>query len=153
MKYCPKCETNKSLSDFSKSRCKKDGLQCYCKACQLIAQVAYRKTQAGKETGRRHSQTDTCKETSRRYNQTDARKESHREGSKVQRLNYPDKAKAHDAVSNAIRDGKLERPSHCESCFQEKFVHGHHEDYNKPLDVDWLCIKCHFELHRKLQLV
>ena len=36
----------------------------------------------------------------------------------------------------------------CEICGDLK-VHAHHEDYNKPFNVIWLCKKHHAELHRK----
>ena len=57
--------------------------------------------------------------------------------------------KAHNDVNNAIAAGKLIRPSYCEWCFEKKNVEGHHEDYSKPLDVDWLCTKCHRKLHKE----
>jgi len=57
----------------------------------------------------------------------------------------------HSMVRNAIRKGLLHRPEVCEKCGNEpkrrkdgiSNIHGHHEDYNKPLDVQWLCAKCH----------
>lgn len=54
---------------------------------------------------------------------------------------------AHSAVSNAIRDGKLIRASNCESCRAELFTEAHHCDYNKPLEVLWLCDRCHKDWH------
>src|SRR3990167_453291 len=46
----------------------------------------------------------------------------------------------------AVRTGKLyEEP--CEVCGEEK-VEAHHDDYNKPLDVRWLCRKHHDDHHR-----
>ena len=52
---------------------------------------------------------------------------------------------AQSAVSNAIRDGRLKRLA-CEFCGRDD-VHAHHKDYSKPLDVIWLCPKCHHRLH------
>lgn len=54
---------------------------------------------------------------------------------------------AHNAVSNAIRDGKLTRGSCCESCSQGLVTEAHHCDYNKPLEVMWLCDRCHKDWH------
>jgi hypothetical protein len=32
-----------------------------------------------------------------------------------------------------------------------KKVHGHHEDYNKPLEVHWLCPKHHKARHKEMR--
>ena len=37
MKRCPGCERIKSIGEFGKKRSRKDGLQCYCKACKKAA--------------------------------------------------------------------------------------------------------------------
>jgi hypothetical protein len=50
----------------------------------------------------------------------------------------------------AMKTGRLERKP-CEVC-GDKRVEGHHDDYNKPLDVRWLCRKHHSEAHRELIL-
>ena len=50
-------------------------------------------------------------------------------------------------MSKAIRDGSLIRQP-CERCGHPK-TDGHHEDYSKPLDVIWLCRRCHLQHHRK----
>lgn len=54
---------------------------------------------------------------------------------------------AENLVQKAVKRGALIRKP-CESCGSEDCVHGHHDDYNKPLDVRWLCQKCHFEWHK-----
>lgn len=59
----------------------------------------------------------------------------------------PEKKAAHIAVHNAIRDGRLVRQP-CEVC-ETVTVHAHHDDYSKPLDVRWLCVKHHGVHHRK----
>ena len=48
----------------------------------------------------------------------------------------------------ARRSGRL-KPSPCEMCGAPK-VHGHHDDYTRPLVVRWLCQKCHAALHESL---
>lgn len=53
--------------------------------------------------------------------------------------------KAHSRVSHALRSGKLTKLP-CLFCGAEE-VHAHHRDYSKPLEVIWLCAKCHHRLH------
>lgn len=61
----------------------------------------------------------------------------------------PKKVNAHNMVNNSLRDGKIVKPLSCECCsvFTET-LHAHHSDYNKPLDVEWLCVPCHSEWHK-----
>lgn len=55
--------------------------------------------------------------------------------------------RAHHLVNEAIWKGFLVRTA-CERCGSDKQTsHGHHEDYAKPLDVVWLCPRCHKALH------
>ncbi|HUS02411.1 MAG TPA: hypothetical protein VMY77_11825 [Chitinophagaceae bacterium] len=44
-----------------------------------------------------------------------------------------------------IRRGKVTKQP-CEKCGNEK-AEGHHENYDKPLEVQWLCRECHLDLH------
>lgn len=64
--------------------------------------------------------------------------------------------RAHDMVEKAVLRGRLKRPQACETCRGpgEPFADGrapiqaHHDDYNKPLDVRWLCQRCHHAWHK-----
>lgn len=56
------------------------------------------------------------------------------------------KRRARVAVSNAVARGKLTRGA-CEVCGGVP-ADGHHEDYNKPLEVRWLCRTHHMHAHR-----
>lgn len=64
---------------------------------------------------------------------------------KIQIERYPDRVKARRKVHYAIKNGKLKRGC-CEECGESK-TFAHHEDYSKPLEVNWLCIKHHREKH------
>lgn len=62
----------------------------------------------------------------------------------------PERMKARDKLRYAVRQGKVEKPNWCEEC-NIAFVpiEGHHHDYSKPFDVEWLCKRCHGKRHRK----
>ena len=61
---------------------------------------------------------------------------------------YPERYKANQQVNYEIRMGRLIRPENCSICGIKAKIHAHHEDYSKPLDVKWLCQKCHIKIHR-----
>lgn len=56
------------------------------------------------------------------------------------------KRKARQKCRNAVNYGSLIR-GNCACCGAGKKIHAHHEDYNKPLEVIWLCSDCHSILH------
>ena len=56
---------------------------------------------------------------------------------------------ARSRLHNAIRFGKIVRPDTCSNCNMKGLIHAHHNDYSKPLEVEWLCHQCHFNKHLK----
>ena len=61
---------------------------------------------------------------------------------------HPERFRARAAVAYAVKHGKLIKPDRCSECNQKRFLDGHHEDYDRPLDVLWLCKKCHVKRHK-----
>ncbi len=53
---------------------------------------------------------------------------------------------AQRVLNQALKLKEIKRLS-CEICGNEK-SHGHHDNYNKPLKVRWLCAKHHKEIHK-----
>ena len=125
MKKCKICETEKQVDDFYKN-------DSTCKECRKEKVRAYR--------------LDNIE-----YYRAYDRKRGNRlpEGyQKEYRDKYPNKYKAKTMVNNAKRDGKLfEEP--CEICKATEYVHAHHDDYLKPLNVRWLCAAHHKQWHVK----
>ena len=58
---------------------------------------------------------------------------------------------ARGLVAKAIQKGTLVRPDRCPRCGEpeQRFrngrtnIEGHHHDYSKPLEVEWVCRTCH----------
>ena len=61
--------------------------------------------------------------------------------------NHQDSVKASRKVLRAIREGLLERPVKCSLCGKPRKTNGHHEDYNSPYAVLWVCASCHKKIH------
>jgi hypothetical protein len=140
LKCCSACREEKPLDNFHRNASKPDGRGCYCKPCTKIRARAWyqenRKLVA--EASRRR-----FKEKSQERVKADFERRRER---------HPEKVRARTALSVAIHRGKIAKPSQCSVCKREtesKELHGHHEDYDKPLEVEWLCFACHLAEHGK----
>jgi len=67
------------------------------------------------------------------------------------RETHKEKSIAEGKLNDAIRYGKIKKPETCSICGIKCNPQGHHFDYSKPLDVIWVCVKCHAEIHKKLR--
>ena len=126
-RLCPGCNLIKDASEFYARHTR-------CKAC-VIARVR-----------RRRLTNPAVRAYDRDRAKTPARVAKATEITKKWRSEHPDAYRAQNAVNNAIRDGKIEKGP-CEICGTTAHVHGHHKDYSRPLDVTWLCARCHHRLH------
>jgi hypothetical protein len=63
----------------------------------------------------------------------------------LRRKGTPQK-KARKAIYYEMKAGRLIKPTACSRCGAEPpkhKLHAHHHDYSKPLEITWLCSKCH----------
>lgn len=137
IKHCGSCQNFLPVSFFGKRAASNDGLSSKCKDCQrkydkeranlphrVKAREDYAKSRQGKLAGSKAKKEWIIKNLIKRS--------------------------ANIMVGNAVRDGKLAKPSNCECCKQEHVrLHGHHDDYAFPLIVRWLCPRCHNKWHKE----
>ena len=142
-KKCFKCEEVKELKEFYKHSMMGDGHLNKCKECakkdsdknfkrKMLDpnwQIKERERQRHKESNRRD--LGLVKKYKRETIPIQVRKEKYGE------------------YLGAISNKKL-TPQPCEVCGKVK-VQGHHEDYSKPLDVVWLCLRHHQDRHIHLR--
>ena len=60
------------------------------------------------------------------------------------RIKNPGGSRAQHILNVAIKKGKIKRGI-CE-CGKEN-AYAHHDDYNKPLEIRWMCPSCHKKYH------
>ena len=53
------------------------------------------------------------------------------------------KRAAWDAVKRAIRDGLIVASAACACCGDARRLIAHHDSYERPLEVVFLCFRCH----------
>lgn len=128
-KVCFKCGVSKPLAEFYKHPKMADGHVNKCKACN------------------KKDVTENRGKNIDKYREYD-RERGNRQGVEYSgdyRSKFPKKYKAHNAINNALRDGKIQKLP-CEVCGSVKSV-GHHDDYDKPMEVRWLCQAHHKQWH------
>ena len=60
---------------------------------------------------------------------------------------FAKREKARGMVNKRVQSKKIIRPNKCSVCKEDKRVEAHHEDYDKPLEVIWVCKECHENIH------
>lgn len=123
------------------------------KASRAAYAREYRKTHPEKKRDRsewsaQYRESQSYGEAQRKYRSSESGKECISQYGKKARSETKEKVAARWAVKDELRAGRLVRPGACEDCGKGCRPHGHHEDYAKPLQVNWLCPKCHAKRHK-----
>jgi len=132
MKVCFKCNVEKPLDGFYRHPRMRDGRLNKCKDCTKRDVRLYRRS------------NPAVQEYDRNRAKLPHRRAMIAKASKRWRETNQEGYRAHCTLTNAVRDGKIERQP-CEICGEK--AHAHHPDYRKPLDVVWLCPTHHARLH------
>ena len=139
MKACFKCQKTKPLDEFYAHPQMADGHLNKCKVCTRADSLRHREDNldAYKTYDRMRAKKPHRVEARREYSKT-YKKKPERD---------PMKRAARLALGNAVKAGKVVKPEICDVCSQPAPLHGHHDDYSKPLEVIWCCVPCHTAIH------
>lgn len=131
---------------------------CHCDECKA-ANRAYSKAYIKKNPARvalikqRYAESHAEEIKARHQERYAADLEFYAERARRYNSEHADRRRATKRVQTALLNGKLVRPTECENV-GSLFGHfgqieGHHEDYAEPLDITWLCKRCHTRLHKQ----
>ena len=136
MKRCNLCRESKARDRFHVHNGSPDRLHSRCKQCRNLYYRNYRK----KNSIALRSQYKKWRENSKQA-----------QTPRTERGSYCKiKSRVSATVNRAIKSGELIKPNNCSACGSKATGHGlqgHHEDYGKPLEVTWLCVACHCQVH------
>lgn len=139
---CTKCVGVFPPEGFYAGR-NRNGLMSQCRKCHT------RQTNAARERNpdkRRAYARQWVKKDLAAHPEKYARRERERRHNPATRQ----RALARKKLTTHVARGKLIKPDTCSQCGGDgdgRPIHGHHADYSKPLDVEWLCFRCHAMRH------
>lgn len=156
-KRCTVCDEEKPLDKFYRHSRSPDGRNPRCKACDNARKANWIKAnperhgQYVKRWRQRNPEAAAAIYKRARERRFERQPDFAVRNVERHRLRHPEKDRARRTVQRAVRDGRLHKPNACERCdelTEARELHGHHEDYSKPLEIEWLCRDCHQERHR-----
>ncbi len=133
-KKCFKCLEDKPLMEFYKHSKMSDGHLGKCKSCAKIDTNKHRL-----------ENIEYCRSYDRARASEPKRKLLAKRVSIEWKAQFPNRRKAQIILGNAVRDNRIEKQP-CFVCGQEK-VEAHHPDYERALDVIWMCPVHHAQTH------
>lgn len=137
---CKACGTDRAPDEFYKSS------KSRCKECVKKAATEYRLSHIDyyRQYDRMRASQPHRVAARKQYQETEAFAASHDKAVKKYLVSQPKRRAAQVAVGNALRDGKLQKLP-CLICGHQ--AEAHHPDYDRPLDVVWLCPPHHKLAH------
>ena len=135
-KQCFKCGRVLDIEEFYSHKPSKDGHLGKCKDC----------TKQDSKIRRRLFPKIIAEYESIR-SKTEKRKTSRLFYTRKYQEEYPQRIAANRKLRRAIKEGKIIRPEQCSICGKYGKIYAHHYDYNKPLDVVFVCQSCHKRIH------
>ncbi len=152
MKTCFKCNEEKPLNDFYKHKAMGDGHLNKCKECNKkdTQENRLKNLDYYLEYDRSRANNPDRVEARQSYSNTEQGKEAHKRAKRKWELNNSKKRQVINQVNNAIKKGNLMKQKMCSECGKTGVrIEGHHDDYNQPLSVRWLCSECHRAWHKE----
>jgi len=140
IRTCRKCGVIGTIPIFYKTR-----KVVVCRNCDNLRKREARKADPskGREANKRWRYANPKKFLAQRqrYRKKYAAKKA--EQTKEYRKKYPEREYAYNVVEYALEKGRMQRPKECSMCQREAKLCAHHDDYSKPLDIKWVCGRCH----------
>ena len=149
IKTCCRCGAVKPIEEFRKTKEKRSGYLNRCIACDRVRITEYqRRTRphgAGSHVATTPEQILRIREQAKRYYANHS-KRCNETTSKYRQRNV-DKTKAYASLKVALAHKTIIKPSVCSLCGIECVPNGHHENYRHPLEIIWVCDRCHTMIH------
>jgi hypothetical protein len=132
-KTCFKCLEPKTLDEFYDHPQMKDGKLNKCKECCRRAMRSVReRDESTRDRDRRRYREDPKRKAA-----IIARQAANPERTKLIKI-------CSQKVMRAVAKGELKKPGACQDCGRTGvFLEAAHYNYAKPLEVRWLCRRCH----------
>lgn len=126
LRRCVVCQEELPTTEFYKHPHGLYGVQSKCKPCMRIYMRQHRLSK---------------REYYRKYDS-----DRYQMGRKI--VTRDEKKKRATAMVNIrVQRGTMDKPTQCSRCDSTDRIEAHHEDYDQPLVVTWLCRLCHADHH------
>jgi len=143
---CSACGFRLPPSSFYRDAKGRNGLSYHCKECAKTRARAWQRQNKARHTAQSAAWRAANPERQKVIQDRQARTPAGKANARTYRQRNREKVRARGTIHNHLRYGKLVRQP-CRDCGGR--AQAHHDDYSKPLDVIWLCQKCHAAFHAK----
>jgi len=131
---CPTCKRWLPKSSFYPDKRTWNKIKSQCRNCHIKSSI---------KTRNKDNKNKLNRESMRKARINNLEKFREREKIAARKRPKDIRYYSRQCLNNAVNGGIIVKPSKCEKCGKEKKLTAHHEDYTKPLNVEWLCYECH----------